>query len=124
MARTVLSYLFAVLLGLGALGHVVNPEFYAPMVPAPIPLVLANVLSTVVEGALALLIIWPATRRWGVIGFTALMVAFMPIHLWDLVRETPAVGSHAAAWVRLALQILLIGLGAWVARLSPRPSEG
>lgn len=98
----------------GAIGHVANPGFYAPLVPAPIPLWLANVASTVVEGGIGVLLLLPRTRRLGAILFTALMVAFVPIHVWDLLKETPAVGSTTAAVVRLVFQGLFIAVGAWL----------
>ncbi len=116
MLRTLLSYFFGIILALGAIAHVLKPEFYGPMVPAPIPLVLANVVATIVEGTLAVLIFLPATRRWGLIGFTALMIAFLPIHLWDLVREDHLFGSMTAALIRLPIQFAFIALGAWLAR--------
>ena len=114
--HTVLSYFFAMIMALGAIAHVLKPEFYAPMVPAPIPLALANVVAMVAEGTLAVLIFLPSTRRWGLIGFTALMIAFLPIHLWDLVKEDHIFGSLTAALIRLPIQFAFIGLGAWLAR--------
>ncbi|MEM7677402.1 MAG: hypothetical protein AAF449_15495 [Myxococcota bacterium] len=123
MIRTLLSLFFGLLLALGAVAHILKPEFYAPMVPAPIPLGLANVVATIAEGGIAILIFVPATRRWGLIGFTALMVAFLPIHVWDLVREDNVFGSVEAAWVRLLIQFVLIGLGVWLAR-GPSASKG
>ena len=119
--RTALSYFFGILLALGAVFHVLKPEYYGPMVPAPIPLALANIVATIVEGTLAVLIFRPATRRWGLIGFTALMIAFLPIHLWDLVRDDHLFGSLRAAWIRLLIQFAFIGLGAWLAQ-KPRAS--
>ncbi|MEL6189819.1 MAG: hypothetical protein AAFU79_34790 [Myxococcota bacterium] len=116
IARRLLSYFFGTLMALGALAHVLKPEFYGPMVPAPIPLGLANVVATIVEGTLAVLIFIPSTRRWGLLGFTALMVAFLPIHLWDLVREDHLFGSMTAALIRLPIQFAFIGLGIWLAR--------
>ena len=117
--RTVLSYFFGIMLALGALAHVLKPEFYGPMVPAPIPLVLANVVATIVEGLLAVLIFVPSTRRWGLLGFTALMFAFLPIHLWDLVREDHIFGSQQAAWIRLVIQFAFIAVGIWLTRNEP-----
>lgn len=117
--HTGLSYFFGVMMGLGAIAHILKPEFYAPMVPAPIPLVLANIVATLVEGSLAVLIFLPSTRRWGLYGFAALMIAFLPIHLWDLIREDHLFGSLNAAWIRLAIQFGFIGLSLWLGRRAP-----
>ncbi len=114
---TLLAYFFGALMALGALGHVLIPDYYAPMVPAPIPLGLANVLALVAEAGTAALIFLPATRRWGLLAFTALMVAFLPIHVWDLFREDHLFGSASAAAIRLVFQLAFIGLGVWLYRL-------
>ncbi|MEO0325957.1 MAG: hypothetical protein AAF447_23605 [Myxococcota bacterium] len=118
---TLLAYFFGAIMAVGALGHVLAPDYYAPMVPAPIPLGLANVVSVVAEAATAVLLFRPAWRRWGFVAFTALMVAFLPIHVWDLFRDEHFVGSFPAAVVRLLVQFVFIGLGAGLAR---RAAEG
>lgn len=111
-----LSLFYALLMIAGAIGHVVSPDFYAPLVPEPIPLWFANIASTVVEGLLGVLLLVPKTRRLGAIGFTALMIAFVPIHVWDALKEQPAVGSHTAAAIRLVVQALFIAGGVWLER--------
>ena len=107
---------FALIMIGGAIAHVVNPDFYAPLVPAPIPLWLANVTSTIAEGIIGVLLIIPRTRRIGALAFAALLVALTPIHIWDLLKDQPAVGSHAAAVVRLIVQAVFIAGGLWLAR--------
>ena len=104
-------YLLASLMILGAIGHLVSPQFYAPMVPDFIPLALANIASFVVELAIGMGLIFPSTRRLAGLGFALLMVAFLPIHVWDLLRDDPAIGSFSAAVIRLVLQFGLIYVG-------------
>jgi uncharacterized membrane protein len=41
-----------------------------------------------------------------------MMLAFLPLHILDVFKENPAIGSHEAALVRLPLQFVLI-LWAW-----------
>jgi len=36
------------------------------------------------------------------------MLIFLPIHVWDGFSETPAIGSHNAAMIRLPFQGLII----------------
>ena len=38
------------------------------------------------------------------------MVAFLPIHIWDLFKEVPAIGSQNAAIIRLIVQFIFIAL--------------
>jgi len=39
------------------------------------------------------------------------MIAFLPIHVWDLFRAEPAIGSMNAAIIRVLIQFVLIYLG-------------
>ncbi len=112
--RKVLPLLLAALLLFSAAGHLFSPSFYEAMIPPFIPAMLANVLAAVVEAAIGVALIWPKYRKWGGLGFALLMVAFLPIHIWDLVREEPAVGSTLAAAIRLVVQFLLIYAGWWI----------
>ncbi len=115
-----LCVLFSLLMLLGAINHVVSPDFYAPLVPAPIPLWFANAASAVVEAALGVMLLVPKTRRWGAMGFVLLMLAFVPIHIWDALKEQPAVGSHTAAAIRLVVQGLFLLGGVWLVRRLPQ----
>ena len=43
-------------------------------------------------------------------GILILMLLFLPIHIWDVITDTPAIGSHQAALLRLPMQFVLIAL--------------
>jgi len=118
--RTALLGLFALLMLAGGVNHAVNPEFYEPLIPAPIPSPLANAAAFFGEVATGVLLLIPKTRRWGALLFVALMVAFFPLHLWDALKETPFVGSKAAAVLRLLVQGALLAGGLWLYRSDPR----
>ena len=106
-----LVFLIVLMLG-GAAGHVVTPEFYAGLVPSFIPLAFANWASFVVELAIGIMLIVPRSRKWGGLAFSGLMVAFLPLHVWDMTKDVPMVGSHVVAGVRIGIQLLLIW-GGW-----------
>ena len=55
-----------------------------------IRLVLVNGFTVTV----GVLLFIPKYRHWGGLGFCVLMLAFLPLHIWDLFKEQPAVG-HA-----------------------------
>ncbi len=116
MIKKILPYLLAVLMPLGALGHIFNPEFYSPMIPEFISERLANIAATIAEAAIGIGLLIPATRKLAGWGFVVLMIAFLPIHIWDVLREEPAVGSRLGAGIRLTLQFALIYAGWRVAR--------
>jgi uncharacterized membrane protein len=96
----------------GALGHVLAPEGYAPLVPPFIPLALANWTAFFCELVVGVLLLVPRTRALGGLAFFALMLAFLPLHVWDLFKEAPAMGSSAGAAIRLIMQGALIW-GGW-----------
>lgn len=112
--KTILSYIFAAILLLSAVMHAIKPEFYAPMIPEFISENLANILSTITEAIVAILLILPKYRKLGGLGFMILMLAFLPIHIWDLTKEVPMVGSKGAAIFRLVMQFVLIYAGWWI----------
>ncbi|NND09560.1 MAG: hypothetical protein HKN87_24580 [Saprospiraceae bacterium] len=112
--KALVSYLMAALLIAGAVAHVVRPEFYVAMIPSFIPPSLANLLAALAELVVGVAILVPRFRFWGGLGFALLMIAFLPLHIWDLVRADPVMGSASAAFVRLLLQLILIYAGWWI----------
>ena len=119
--KQALSYLFGVLLIASAAGHIFNPDFYLPMIPDFIPAGLANVLTAIVEAVIGVMLFLPKYRHWGGLGFFLLMLAFLPIHIWDWTKENPMVGPSPAPEIRLAVQLVLIYGGWWIYRKT-RPS--
>jgi hypothetical protein len=41
-------------------------------------------------------------------GIMILLVLLLPIHIWDLTRKKPAIGSKKLAIIRIPIQFLLI----------------
>jgi uncharacterized membrane protein len=115
-----LSILFALILFAGAVGHIVSPEFYAGLIPEPIPDVLANGFAIVVEAAIGVGLLIPRHRARAGLAFAVLMVGFMPLHIWDALKDAPVVGSQAAAIIRLVFQPLFIVGGVAIFRAKPR----
>jgi len=119
---TIFRKIIAILLGLfmlfGAYNHIVNPEFYAPMIPGFIPENFANIMAAIAELIVGVLLVIPKYQKWGGLGFTILMIVFLPIHIWDLTKEVPAVGSQTAALIRLIIQFIVIVVGWWIYKKS------
>ena len=111
MIKKILAFVFGILMLLGAVGHIVTPEAYDAMIPTFIPSLAANWLAAIAEAIVSLALIVPKYRKTGALLFVLLMVAFTPIHVWDLLRETPAIGPSPAPQIRLAVQFLLIYAG-------------
>lgn len=112
--KNLVVYLLAFMMLAGAVAHLAVPQFYAPLIPEFIPVALANILSTIVEGAIGIALLVPKYRKWGGLGFLLLMIAFLPLHIWDLTKSVPMVGSKGAAIFRLFMQFVLMYGGYWV----------
>lgn len=109
--QKVVPYILAVIMILGSIGHIASPELYAPMIPKFISPTLAHILAFIAELGIGVGLLIPKTRRLAGLGFALLMVAFLPLHIWDVIRDDPMMQSTAGAWIRLVFQFLLIYLG-------------
>ena len=110
LRQCVLWCVFVVLVA-SAFNHFINPHFYDKMIPSFLPPLLVNFAAGIVEALIAVLLVFPRYRSAGGLAFLLLMVAFLPIHLWDLIRDDPAVGSTVAAVLRFVMQYVLIYIG-------------
>jgi len=109
-----LLYLLAVIMIFAGIYHFVNPNFYKHFIPRPFPKLLSNILAGIIEIVIGLALIWPSYRKLGGLAFLILMVLFLPLHTWDCFREKPAIGSRKVAYIRLAIQFVLIYFGWWI----------
>jgi uncharacterized membrane protein len=65
------------------INHFRMPEFYLPLIPDYLPQKeLLNTVSGLVEIVLGVLLFWPATRRVATWGIIAMLLAFVPAHIW------------------------------------------
>ena len=114
--KTILRLLMAAFMIYGGVNHFLNPAFYEPFMPDFFPKDLANYASGAVEIILGIGLLIPKYRKlaaWGLIG---LMIIFLPLHIWDLFKETPAIGSKTTAWIRIPVQFLFIAWIWWVGK--------
>jgi uncharacterized membrane protein len=108
---SLLAYGFAVVLIVAGVYHFVNPQFYFTFMPDWFPKPLANAAGGTAEILIGIAMLIPATRQYGLYAALALMVVFLPLHIIDLLRERPVIGSKGVAVFRLLLQFVLI---AWL----------
>ena len=107
-------FILAFMMIFGAYNHVADPEFYNGFIPDFFPKLIVNYISAIVELIIGALIILPNWRRLGALLFIGLMVAFFPIHIWDLLKDVPAIGSKQLAMIRLVVQFIFIGIAYFV----------
>lgn len=111
----VLSILLGLFMIFGGVNHFLKPDFYLPFVPPFLPLKeVVVLLSGVVEVVLGVGVLIPKFRFYAAWGILLLMLVFLPVHIYDLFIENPAIGSHKAALIRLPFQFLFIAW-AWAA---------
>ena len=113
---TLFVYAFAVVLLVAGAYHFINPTFYYPIIPAWMPKKAANVAGGAAEILIGCCLLFPATRIAGLWMAAGLMVLFLPVHIVDLLRPRPVIGTKTIAVVRLLLQFVLIAWLVWEAR--------
>ena len=110
----VISVLFALLLLAGGIAHFVRPRLSDGMIPDGMPKRAVHVVTGLVEIAIAVLLLLPGCRTYGLWAFGLLMLFFLPIHIVDFFRSKPVIGNHTVAAVRVGIQLLLIGAAIWL----------
>lgn len=115
----VVRVLFALFMIYAGVQHFLKPDFYLPFVPSFLPIPTAIIYTSgIIEIILGIMLIIPKYARLGALGILLLMLIFLPIHVWDVFSDTPAIGSHQAALIRLPVQLLFIAL-AWKLKNTP-----
>ena len=112
---TIFAYLFALILIAAGIYHFVNPTFYFPFMPEWFPKPLANAAGGLVEILIGVALFTPSLRIYGLWAACGLMVIFLPLHVMDLLRARPLMGSKLAAIIRLLIQFILIAWLWWEA---------
>ena len=92
--------------------HFTNPDFFLKVIPPflaeyGLPIVYISGVMEIIIGIMTLI---KAYEVQGLTGYLALMLVFLPLHIGDVFDDTPFTGSQNAAWIRLVIQFVLIGL--------------
>lgn len=99
---------------LAGIAHFAAPEFYFPMIPDIFPKEASNFAAGIVELVLGIGVLLPPTRKLAALGIVLLMIAFFPLHVWDLLQDEPVIGSKGIAVGRLFVQVFLIAWPWWI----------
>ena len=108
LAKRLLTWLFGVLLVGAGLVHFTSPATHLPMVPDFLPRRVVVLASGVVEVVVGLGALVPRFRSPATLAILGLMIIYLPLHVLDVFREHPAIGSHQLALIRLPVQFVLI----------------
>ena len=108
---SVLKIVFALFMVYAGVQHFIKPDFFVPFVPQFLPFKMAVVyVSGLFEIGFGMLLFFKKYAKMAALGIFVLLLLFLPIHIWDVISETPVIGSKTAAWIRLPIQFLLIFL--------------
>lgn len=91
--------------------HFYKPKFYYPIIPAFFPKLFVTYVSGVIEIIIGIGLCIPSYQKYAALGMALLMVAFLPLHIWDITREKPAMKTTKGAYIRLVIQFVLIAWG-------------
>lgn len=108
----IVKIILALFMIYGGVQHFVKPNFYMPFVPSFLPYPIAVIyVSGIIEIVIGFtLLVNKKYAKLAALGVLVLMILFLPIHIWDVFSETPAIGGHDAALIRLPIQFVLIAL--------------
>ena len=108
MIKLILTFLLGAFMIYGGVNHFLKPAMYFPFIPDFLPKEAVNYLAGIAEIVVGVCAFIPKFRSWGTLGILILMVLFLPLHIMDVFKESPAIGTHKAALIRLPFQFLFI----------------
>lgn len=114
--KPVLTKFFGIFMILGGIMHFINPSFYDAFIPDTLPKLAINIAGGIIELSLGIGLFIAKYKQKAALGILVLMILFLPLHIWDVFRESPAIGSHTAALIRLPLQFVLIAWAWFISR--------
>jgi len=105
----IVQYLLAIFMIYGGIKHFTSPLFYNPFVPHFLYYKTFIIYATGgLEIFLGLLLLNAKYAKNAALGIFILMLIYLPIHIWDVFSDTPAMGTHKSALIRLPFQFLFI----------------
>ncbi len=114
-------YLQSFLYVAAGINHFVHPRFYTRIIPPWLPNHLrVNYLSGIIEITLGLLLAFPFTRTFAAYGIIAMLIAFIPAHIYMIqignCTTTQLCWLLVLVWLRLVIGQPLLIWWAWLVR--------
>jgi uncharacterized membrane protein len=119
--KKILQWIFGVGMILAGINHFLNPTFYLRMMPPFLPTHLFLIyLSGVFEIVLGIFLLIPKFIRLAAYALIALLIAVFPANIYMTMnpQHFPEFSLNAL-FLRLPLQLILIGVLFWLAREKP-----
>lgn len=112
MMVNIIQWFFAILMMAAGINHFIYPRIYKRFIPKILPLNTTNYLVGLLEALVGLGLLLSVTFHLSALVLLIVMISFLPLHVMDVFKEKPAIGSKTLAYIRLPIQLLLIW-GAW-----------
>jgi uncharacterized membrane protein len=105
--------IMAVLYIAAGVNHFINPRAYFKLIPPYLPNPIAfNYAAGFAEIIGGILLFFPVTRSFAAWGIIAMLIAFLPAHIYMIQKAPMNMGIFVItpfiAWIRLPLQLLLM----------------
>jgi uncharacterized membrane protein len=88
--------------------HLIKPEFFKHFIPEFFPKKLVNYAIGFIEFGIGFGLFFNQTTKYASVGIFVLLILLLPIHIWDVTKKRPAIGSKKIAIIRIPLQFLLM----------------
>ena len=88
--------------------HIIKSNFFKHFIPDFLPKKLVNYVVGILEFSVGFGLFFLETVKPASIGIITLLIIFLPIHIWDVTKKRPAIGSKKTAIIRIPLQFLLL----------------
>ncbi len=83
-------------------------DFFKHFIPDFLNKKLVNYVVGAIEFILGVGLFISNTSKQASTGIIIVLVLFLPIHIWDVTKEKPAIGSKKIAIIRIPFQFILI----------------
>ena len=104
----ILKIVFGAFFMFAGVMHIIKPKIFKHFIPEGFPKKTINYIVGLVEFVLGLGLFFSQTVSNAALGIFILMIVFLPIHIWDVTKERPAIGSKRMAIIRIPLQFVLM----------------
>jgi len=106
----ILKIIFGLFFCYSGFAHFKKPDFFNGFIPDFLPKKLVNYVFGAIEIILGIGLFFNQTTTNAAFALLILMLLFLPIHIWDLLKEKPAIGSKKMGIIRIIVQFVLLFL--------------
>ncbi|MDE1205912.1 MauE/DoxX family redox-associated membrane protein [Tenacibaculum larymnensis] len=104
----ILRIIFGIFFAFAGIMHFIKPKIFNRFIPNFLPKLVVNYIAGLLELAIGIGLLINQTTKQAALAMFILMLIFLPIHIWDVFRDKPAIGSKKIAIIRVPLQFLLL----------------